>query len=57
MGEEKEGKDGKLDRAELLMLHDNFVGEMRTSLDFAHRNLTFYVGLLSLRQANGVVVS
>jgi hypothetical protein len=47
MGEEKERKDGKLDRAELLMLHDSFVGEMRTSLDFAHRNLTFYVGLLS----------
>src|SRR5215208_3961585 len=47
MGEEKEGKDGKLGRAELLMLHDAFVGEMRTSLDFAHRNLTFYVGLLS----------
>jgi hypothetical protein len=47
MDEEKEGKDGKLVRAELLMLHDSFVGEMRTSLDFAHRNLTFYVGLLS----------
>jgi hypothetical protein len=47
MGEEKERKDGKLDRAELLMLHDSFVGEMRTSLDFAHRNLIFYVGLLS----------
>jgi hypothetical protein len=47
MGDEKEGKDGKLDRTELLMLHDSFVGEMRTSLDFAHRNLTFYVGLLS----------
>ena len=47
MSQEKEGKDGKLDRAELLTLHDIFVGEMRTSLDFAHRNLTFYVGLLS----------
>lgn len=47
MSQEKEGKDGKLDRAELLMLHDIFVGEMRTSLDFAHRNLAFYVGLLS----------
>jgi hypothetical protein len=47
MGEGKEGQDGKLDRTELLMLHDSFVGEMRTSLDFAHRNLTFYVGLLS----------
>ena len=47
MSQEKEGKDGKLDRAELLTLHDIFVGETRTSLDFAHRNLTFYVGLLS----------
>jgi hypothetical protein len=36
-----------LDRAELLMLHDAYLNEMRTSLDFAHRNLTFYVGLLS----------
>jgi hypothetical protein len=47
MGEEKKAKDGKLDRGELLMLHDSFLSEMRTSLDFAHRNLTFYVGLLS----------
>lgn len=39
--------ENKLNRAELLMLHETYVNEMRTSLDFAHRNLTFYVGLLS----------
>jgi hypothetical protein len=37
----------KLDRAELLMLHEQYATEMRTSLDFVHRNLSFYVGLLS----------
>jgi hypothetical protein len=29
------------------MLHEEYLNEMRSSLDFAHRNLTFYVGLLS----------
>jgi hypothetical protein len=42
---EKEGQ--KLDRAELLILHDQYATEMRSSLDFAHKNLSFYVGLLS----------
>jgi hypothetical protein len=40
-------EENKLDRAELLMLHEEYLNEMRSSLDFAHRNLTFYVGLLS----------
>jgi hypothetical protein len=50
MGSEKDGKEGqekKLDRAELLGLHEVYTTEMRTCLDFAHRNLAFYVGLLS----------
>jgi hypothetical protein len=47
MGLEKEREEEKLDRAELLMLHEHYATEMRTSLDFTHRNLSFYVGLLS----------
>jgi hypothetical protein len=45
MVKEEEGE--KLSRADLLRLHDHFADEIRTSLDFAHRNLSFYVGLLS----------
>lgn len=44
---EKGSIDEKLDRAELLVLHEHYATEMRASLDFAHRNLSFYVGLLS----------
>jgi type IV secretory pathway TrbD component len=47
MGLEKGSVDEKLDRAELLVLHEYYATEMRASLDFAHRNLSFYVGLLS----------
>jgi hypothetical protein len=47
MGLEKGSIDEKLDRAELLVLHEHYATEMRASLDFAHRNLSFYVGLLS----------
>ncbi len=45
--DEEEGQEEKLDRAELLALHEQYATEMRTCLDFAHRNLAFYVGLLS----------
>jgi len=42
------GREGeKLNRAELLTLHEHYANEMRSSLDFAHKNLSFYVGLLS----------
>jgi hypothetical protein len=42
------GRDNeRLDRAELLQLHQQYAAEMQTSSDFAHRNLSFYVGLLS----------
>jgi hypothetical protein len=44
---QQQKEENKLNRVELLMLHETYVNEMRTSLDFAHRNLTFYVGLLS----------
>jgi hypothetical protein len=44
MGLEKERIEEKLDRAELLVLHEHYATEMRTALDFAHRNLSFYVG-------------
>lgn len=47
MGLEKGRIEEKLDRAELLVLHEHYATEMRASLDFAHRNLSFYVGLLS----------
>jgi hypothetical protein len=50
MGSERDGKERqeeKLDRAELLGLHELYTTEMRTCLDLAHRNLAFYVGLLS----------
>jgi hypothetical protein len=47
MGLEKGRTEQKLDRAELLVLHEHYATEMRASLDFAHRNLSFYVGLLS----------
>jgi hypothetical protein len=47
MRTEKERTGEKLDRGELLLLHDHYATEMRTLLDFAHRNLSFYVGLLS----------
>jgi hypothetical protein len=40
-------KEENLDRAELLTLHEHYANEIRTSLDLAHRNLSFYVGLLS----------
>jgi hypothetical protein len=53
LANEREGK--KLDRAELLMLHECYVTEMRASLDFAHRNLSFYVGLLSAILASVLV--
>ena len=43
----QEEAENKLDRTELLILHDHYINEIRASLDFAHRNLTFYVGLLS----------
>jgi hypothetical protein len=46
MSQQRE-EENKLDRAELLILHEHYANEIRTSLDFAHRNLTFYVGLLS----------
>ena len=39
--------DDKLDRAELLKLYDQQALEIRACLDLAHRNLAFYVGLLS----------
>jgi hypothetical protein len=39
--------DNKLDRAELLKLYDQQALEIRACLDLAHRNLAFYVGLLS----------
>lgn len=47
MGLETGRIEKKLDRAELLALHEHYATEMRASLDFAHRNLSFYVGLLS----------
>jgi type IV secretory pathway TrbD component len=47
MGLEKGRTEQKLDRAELLVLHEHYATEMRASLDFAHQNLSFYVGLLS----------
>ena len=47
MDTEKEEEGTKLDRADLLRLHEHCANEIRTSLDFAHRNLSFYVGLLS----------
>jgi len=34
-------------QAELLGLHDQYAAEIRACLDFAHRSLAFYVGLLS----------
>jgi len=37
----------RLERDELFRLHEQYLTEMRTSLDLAHRNLSFYVGLLS----------
>ena len=46
--ESERGREGeKLDRAELLILHEHYANEMRSSLDFAHKYLSFYVGLLS----------
>jgi hypothetical protein len=47
MESERERGGAKLGRAELLILHEHYANEMRSSLDFAHRNLSFYVGLLS----------
>jgi hypothetical protein len=44
---EKEEEGERLDRADLWRLHEYCANEIRTSLDFAHRNLSFYVGLLS----------
>jgi hypothetical protein len=44
---EKEEEGEGLSRADLLRLHEYCADEIRTSLDFAHRNLSFYVGLLS----------
>jgi hypothetical protein len=51
MGLETGRMEEKLDRAELLVLHEHYATEMRASLDFAHRNLSFYVGLLSAIRA------
>jgi hypothetical protein len=45
MDAEREGE--RLNRADLLRLHEYCADEIRTSLDFAHKNLSFYVGLLS----------
>jgi hypothetical protein len=47
MAGEKEDEKEKLGRVDLLRLHEYSANEMRTSLDLAHRNLSFYVGLLS----------
>lgn len=44
---EKEEEGERLDRADLWRLHEYCANEIRTSLDFAHRNLSFHVGLLS----------
>jgi hypothetical protein len=42
------GQDNeRLNRAELLQLHQQYASEIRTSLDFVNRNLSFYVGLMS----------
>jgi hypothetical protein len=42
------GQDNeRLNRAELLQLHQQYTSEIRTSLDFVNRNLSFYVGLMS----------
>jgi hypothetical protein len=46
-GDQEDGQEEKLDRAELLGLHQHYATEMRACLDLAHRNLAFYVGLLS----------
>jgi hypothetical protein len=43
VGEDNE----RLNRAELLQLHQQYASEIRTSLDFVNRNLSFYVGLMS----------
>jgi hypothetical protein len=45
---EKEDEGERLDRVDLFRLHEYCANEIRTSLDFAHRNLSFYVGLLSV---------
>jgi hypothetical protein len=44
---EKDQEGERLDRADLWRLHEYCASEIRNSLDFAHRNLIFYVGLLS----------
>jgi hypothetical protein len=42
------GQDNeRLNRAELLQLHQQYTSEIRTSLDFVNKNLSFYVGLMS----------
>lgn len=43
MGQDNE----RLNRAELLQLYQEYTSEIRTSLDFVNRNLSFYVGLMS----------
>ena len=43
MGQDNE----RLNRAELLQLHQQYTSEIRTSLDFVNRNVSFYVGLMS----------
>jgi len=42
---QRDGSD--LSRDELLGLHEQYATEIRACLDFTHRNLAFYVGLLS----------
>ena len=43
----EERDDNRLDRAELMRLYEQYAVEIRACLDFAHRYLAFYVGLLS----------
>jgi hypothetical protein len=45
MPDRERSNDGHFGREVLLKLYNQQVGEIRACLDFAHRNLSFYVGV------------